>query len=209
MIREGLAGKRVVLSGVTGFLGTALLERLLVDTDVARIDAIARGDAHSRVAGLLTGAAFGPARERLGGERLWELFQEKVRPIHADLMEAAPHIEPDVDLVIHSAATVSFDPPLDEAFQTNLMGTTRLYEAARGAPFIHVSTAYVAGMTRGTQAEELLDREIDSRAEAASALAMRARVEESSRTPENLERFAARARAEVGRAGPQSIAQKA
>ncbi|MGZ4213139.1 MAG: SDR family oxidoreductase, partial [Actinomycetota bacterium] len=209
MIREGLAGKRVVLSGVTGFLGTALLERLLVDTDVARIDAIARGDAHSRVAGLLTGAAFGPARERLGGERLWELFQEKVRPIHADLMEAAPHIEPDVDLVIHSAATVSFDPPLDEAFQTNLMGTTRLHEAVRGAPFIHVSTAYVAGMTRGTQAEELLDREIDWRAEAASALAMRARVEESSRTPENLERFAARARAEVGRAGPQSIAQKA
>ena len=90
MIREGLAGKRVVLSGVTGFLGTALLERLLTDTDVARIDAIARGDAHARVAGLLTGACFGPARDHIGGERLWEMFQQKVRPIHADLMEAAP-----------------------------------------------------------------------------------------------------------------------
>ena len=209
MIREGLAGKRVALSGVTGFLGTALLERLLTDTDVARIDAIARGDAHSRIAGLLTGAAFGPARDRFGGERLWEMFQQKVRPLHADLMEAAPQIDDDVDLVIHSAATVSFDPPVDEAFQTNLMGTTRLYEAARGKPFIHVSTAYVAGMTRGTQAEELLDREIDWRAEAASALQMRARAEDESRKPENLERFASKARALVGRAGPQSIAQKA
>ena len=209
MIREGLAGKRIALSGVTGFLGTALLERLLTDTDVARIDAIARGDAHARIAGLLTGAAFGPARDRIGGERLWEMFQQKVRPLQADLMEAAPEIADDIDLVIHSAATVSFDPPLDEAFQTNLMGTTRLYEAARGKPFIHVSTAYVAGMTRGTQAEELLDREIDWRGEAASALAMRARAEEESRKPENLERFAARARAQVGRAGPQSIAAKA
>ena len=209
MIRGGLEGKRVVVSGVTGFLGTALLERLLTDTDVARIDAVARGDAHARVAGILTGACFGPARDRIGGERLWEMFQQKVRPIHADLMEAAPPIDDDVDLVIHSAATVSFDPPLDEAFQTNLMGTTRLYEAARGKPFIHVSTAYVAGMTRGTQPEELLDREIDWRTEAASALAMRARAEDESRKPENLERFAAKARGLIGRAGPQSIAHKA
>jgi HAD superfamily hydrolase (TIGR01490 family) len=209
MIRDALAGKRIALSGVTGFLGTALLERLLTDTDVARIDAIARGDAHARVAGLLTGAAFGPARDRIGGERLWEMFQQRVRPLQADLMEAAPQIDDDVDLVIHSAATVSFDPPLDEAFQTNLMGTTRLYEAARGKPFIHVSTAYVAGMTRGTQPEELLDREIDWRAEAASALAMRGRIEDESRKPETLERFEAKARSLVGRAGPQSVAHKA
>src|ERR1043165_6099613 len=105
MIREGLAGKRIALSGVTGFLGTALLERLLTDTDVARIDAIARGDAHSRVAGLLTGAAFGPARDRIGGERLWEMFQRRVRPLQADLMEAAPALDEEVDPRIHSAGT--------------------------------------------------------------------------------------------------------
>ncbi|HMC38779.1 MAG TPA: SDR family oxidoreductase, partial [Acidimicrobiales bacterium] len=29
MIREGLAGKRIAVTGTTGFLGTALLERLL------------------------------------------------------------------------------------------------------------------------------------------------------------------------------------
>ena len=208
MIREGLAGKRIVLSGVTGFLGTALFERLLTDTDVARIDCIARGDAPARLAGLLTGAAFGPARDRLGADALKALFDSKVRALHADLTIAAPVIDDDVDLVIHSAATVSFDPPIDEAFQTNLLGSTRLYEASGGKPFIHVSTAYVAGMTRGTQPEELLDREVDWRAEAAFATRMRADVEEASRLPETLERLEARARHLIGRAGPQSVALK-
>jgi len=209
VIREGLAGKRIALSGVTGFLGTALLERLLTDTEVERIDCIARGDAQARVEGLVTGAAFGPARERLGEEGLRALLKRKVRAIRADLMHESPAIAGDVDLVIHSAATVSFDPPIDEAFQTNLLGSIRLYEAAAGKPFIHVSTAYVAGITRGTQPEELLDREVDWRAEADYATRMRAEVDESSRAPEALERFEGRARATVGRAGPQSIARKA
>ncbi len=209
MIREALAGKRILLTGVTGFLGTALLERLLTDTDVARIDCVARGDADTRVRGLLTGAAFGPARNRLGEEELAARYDGIVRPIQADLILGAPVVDEDVDLVIHSAATVSFDPPIDEAFQTNLLGTLRLYEAAGGTSFVHVSTAYVAGITRGTQAEELLDREVDWRAEAQTATRLRGDVEEESRRPEQLERLAARARAQVGRAGPQSIAAKA
>src|ERR1041384_6701508 len=107
MIREGLAGKRVGLSGVTGFLGAAVLERLLTDTDVARIDCIARGNAEERIASLLIGAAFGPARDRIGGEELWALYQRKVRTHAADLNVEAPAIPDDADLVIHSAATVS------------------------------------------------------------------------------------------------------
>lgn len=206
MIREALAGKRVALTGVTGFLGTALLERLLVDTEVARIDCIARGDSAARIASLLTGAAFGPARERLGEEGLRARYDERVRTISADLTVAAPAIADDIDLVIHSAATVSFDPPIDEAFQTNLLGTTRLYEASGARPFIHVSTAYVAGVTRGTQPEELLDRDVDWRAEAAAATRVHEQIEEESRRPESLERFEARARVTMGRAGPQSVA---
>lgn len=209
MIREGLAGKRIALSGVTGFLGTALLERLLCDTDVERIDCISRGNAAERIPALLMGSAFGPARDRLGGDELWQLFQRKVRPLSADLNVEAPVIAPDIDVIIHSAATVSFDPPIDEAFQTNLLGSVRLYEAAAGKPFIHVSTAYVAGVTRGTQPEEHLDRNVDWRAEADNALRARGLCEEESRRPEALDRFHAHARHLVGRAGPQTVAARA
>ncbi|MFN2613419.1 MAG: HAD-IB family hydrolase [Actinomycetota bacterium] len=208
MIREGLAGKRVVLTGVTGFLGTALLERLLTDTDVARIDCIARGDAPARIAGLLSGAAFGPAKQRLGEEELRRLFDAKVRATSVDLAHGSPTIADDIDVVIHSAATVSFDPPIDEAFTTNLLGSVRLYEAAKGKPFVHVSTAYVAGITRGTQPEELLDRDVDWRAEAEHAVRLRTESEEDSRRPEMLDKLAGKARALMGRAGPQSVAAK-
>lgn len=208
MIREALAGKRVLLTGATGFLGTAILERLLVDIDVTRIDLVVRGDGERRVAGILAGSAFGPARQRLGSG-LDDLVAGKVRTISADLATSAPEVTDDVDLVIHSAATVSFDPPIDEAFATNLAGTVRLFEAARGRPFLHISTAYVAGMTRGTQPEEPLVRDLDWRSEAEAARRMREQVEDQSRRPEVLESLEARARAEMGRAGPQSVARRA
>lgn len=55
---------------------------------------------------------------------------------------------PNLDVVIHGASTVSFDPPVDEAFRTNVAGVATLYTtlaAAGGSPHVvHVSTAYVA-----------------------------------------------------------------
>jgi fatty acyl-CoA reductase len=209
MIREALAGKRVMLTGVTGFLGTGLLERLLSETRVDRIDAVIRGDAPKRLSWTLAGSAFGPIRKRMGSDEFDALVGKVVRPISADLAAEPPPVDDDVDLIIHSAATVAFDPPIDESFQTNLIGTTRLYQAAGGRPFIHVSTAYVAGLTRGTQPEELLERDVNWRAEANAAIGMRSEVEDQSRRPEVLEKLEARARSEMSRAGPQSVAKRA
>ncbi len=208
MIREALQGKRVALTGITGFLGTALFERLLVDIPVGRLDVYVRGDAEARLAGILAGTAFAGPRERLGAEGLNDLARSRARAFPADLAVAPPAIDADVDLVIHCAATVQFDPPIDDAFRTNLLGTTRLYEAAGGRPFLHVSTAYVAGVTRGVQREELLPRTADWRAECDAALAARAKVEEDSRRPEILDGLIARARAALRRAGPQSVAAR-
>ena len=156
MIREGLQGKRIAMTGATGFLGSALLERLLMDTPVERIDLLIRRDGPARLKTLLSGTAFKPHADRMGIEALRALAADKVRPLTADLTEGDIPIADDIDLVIHTAATVSFDPPVDEAFQTNLLGTLALYKAAAGKPFLHVSTAYVAGLTRGTQPEDLL-----------------------------------------------------
>lgn len=206
VIRDAFAGRHVVLSGVTGFLGTAILERLLTDLEPATITCVARGQAEDRVAGLLLGSCFGPARERHGGDLLFERFKQRVNCVSADLTVGVPALPPDADIVIHAAATVSFDPEIDEAFQTNLLGSVRLFEASAPTPFLHVSTAYIAGVTRGTQAEELLGRGIDWRREAEHAVGLRDEVERESRRPEQLARFDAKARHEIGRAGPQNTA---
>lgn len=209
MIREALAGKRILMTGATGFLGTAVFERLLTDIPLERIDLLIRRDAPARLRTMLAGAAFKPAAERLGGvDALRDLAATKVRAIPADLTEGPIVVDDDIDLVLHTAATVSFDPPVDEAFDTNLRGTLNLYEAAGGKPFIHVSTAYVAGLTRGTQPEELLDRRLRWRVEAAAAQTIRAEVEADARRPELLARFESKARSEIGRAGPQSVAKR-
>jgi alcohol-forming fatty acyl-CoA reductase len=62
------------------------------------------------------------------------------------------------DVVIHSAASVVFDAPLDAAVDSNVRGTLGLLRLARGWEkrplFMHISTAYVAGTRGGTTPEE-------------------------------------------------------
>ena len=73
--------------------------------------------------------------------------------VEGDFSAAELEIPGGLDVVIHCAATVAFDPPIDEGFLTNLVGAVRLYEAALAnnpAPhLLHVSTAYVAGVRKG------------------------------------------------------------
>ncbi len=67
---------------------------------------------------------------------------------------------PDVDAVVHCAASIEFSLPLDEARAINVEGTRRVLAAAEAAAvgrFVHVSTAYVAGTTSGRFAEDQLD----------------------------------------------------
>jgi HAD superfamily hydrolase (TIGR01490 family) len=208
VIREALAGKRILLTGATGFLGTALLERLLVDVPVERVDVVIRGNAASRLEAIISGSAFGPATDRLGRARLEKLLAQKARPVAADLSVEAPPVADDIDLVVHSAATVQFDPPIDQAFDINLGGSTRLYLAAGGRPFIHVSTAYVAGLTRGVQREAPLTAKIDWRAELEGAHLVRADIERASREPDLLDRLRQKAHHELSRTGPQAVARK-
>jgi thioester reductase-like protein len=63
--------------------------------------------------------------------------------------------------IVHSAASVSFTLPLDEARAINLEGTRRMLELAERAAgldrYAHISTAYVAGTHEGRFGEHDLD----------------------------------------------------
>src|SRR5215470_657483 len=162
-----LAGRTVLLTGVTGFLGTAVLEKLLRDVPGCRVVALVRpgrAGARRRVADeVLATAAFDQLRERLGPAFDAEC-EARVTALAGDLGKPRLGLDDEgfaqlaeVDVVIHSAAEVAFDAALDVALRSNLEGPVRLVEtvlAAGARPaIVQVSTAYVSGIRRGLVVE--------------------------------------------------------
>jgi fatty acyl-CoA reductase len=216
-IVERLSGSRILITGVTGFLGQAVLERVLADLPDASVAVVVRpkgamsgGD---RLESVVAGAAFNTLRDRVGAERIRRMLEDRVEVIEGDVAEAPPGLPDRLDVVFHCAATVSFDPPIDEGFRTNVLGSVHLYQALGEAGLrphvVHVSTAYVAGVARGTISEDALAHSVDWRAETDAAIEARAEVEAASRRPEVLDRFLRAASREHARAGPQTVSEDA
>src|SRR5438874_7867575 len=88
-IREALAGKRILLTGVTGFLGTALLERLLSDTPTASLVLLVRGrfgsTPEARMRELLGRSAFDRVREDLGPGAVDGILEERIELLEGDV----------------------------------------------------------------------------------------------------------------------------
>ncbi|WME22367.1 HAD-IB family hydrolase [Brachybacterium sp. GU-2] len=220
----GTGGRRILLTGVTGFLGQAVLRSLLETTEDVHVTAVVRPKGsvtgRRRLEQLLRKPVFASWGEQLekdgalggaadGKARLKEIFDARVGVLEGDLTDM-PAITDPVDTVIHSASSVSFDPPIDDAFRTNVGGARNLYEAllasGQDPHVIHVSTAYVGGISKGLRQEGSLRSDVDWRAEFDAALAARERVEAESRKPETLRSQIRTAKLQVGRMGPKSVA---
>ncbi|HET9050496.1 MAG TPA: SDR family oxidoreductase, partial [Candidatus Dormibacteraeota bacterium] len=217
-----LEGRTILLTGVTGFLGTAVLEKLLRDVAGCRVVALVRpgriGAERRLRQEVLSSDAFDRLRSRLG-PRFDAECAERVTAIAGDLGKprlgldgAALELLAGVDRVIHSAAEVSFDSALDIALGTNLGGPVRLVETVLGAgarpAIVQVSTAYVGGVRRGLVLEGRPGglasnggAALDWRAELRVAEAVRSRIEAESRSPQRMRRLEARARRGVGASG--------
>lgn len=207
---------RILLTGVTGFLGQAVLRALMEFTEDVDITVLVRsrgalsGDARAKR--LLKRPVFNSWTDSAGVDTVARAFEQRVRVLDSDLMSLTTFDE-SYQVVIHSASSVSFDPPIDEAFQTNVDGTRRLYQALldseQGPHVIHVSTAYVGGISKGVMQEGRLDHTVDWQTEHRAAMQARKRVEAESRTPENLNRYLRKAQSLSGRMGPKAVATEA
>ena len=154
----------VFLTGATGFLGMEVMARLLErgDRDVlALVRAADQTSAQERLDGVLAKLWRDPSPYR-GHARavVGELTQPGLGMSSRDRAAVAE----EAGAVMHCAASISFDLPLEEARQINVEGTREVIGFAREAKalgrldrFVHVSTAYVAGITRGTFRERQLD----------------------------------------------------
>jgi len=229
VIADALAGRRIAVTGSTGFLGTAVVERLLRVVPSCELVLLIRAGRRSTVQQrarreIFHNDAFDRLRADLGREGFVEAIAERVTVIAGDvgrdglgLDEAGRAALASCDIVIHSAATVAFDSPLDSAVEVNLLGPTRIVRTLADlgvAPhLVAVSTCYVAGNRRGSAPEQLLADslfflDIDWRAEVDAARRARADAEAASRAPAMLSRFRTEARRELGAAGTPLLADK-
>jgi alcohol-forming fatty acyl-CoA reductase len=229
-IAGALDGSRIAVTGATGFLGTALVERLLRGAPGCEVALIVRASKRTssveRVRReILRNDCFDRLRTELGDQFDTEMERRVLRHVidgdvsrdGMGLSAAGLEILASCQTVIHSAAAVAFDSPLDSAVETNLMGPTRVAEAMRTAGctghLVAVSTCYVAGKRRGPAPERVLSEtpfsaDIDWRAEVTAARRMRADIDALSRTTDQLAEFRKDARRELGAAGEPVLAAK-
>jgi alcohol-forming fatty acyl-CoA reductase len=213
-LRDLLAGKKIVMTGVTGFIGEQLLWKILTELPETRPSVLVRrkgsASARDRMIAVVKKPIFDDVRDAAGGAA--ELLDSRIDVIEGDLPNV-PLLPTDLDVVVHCAGDVSFDPPIDQAFRTNVIGTKalmdRMLEAVtdengmrRTVPhYVHISTAYTAGRRRGAILEAPHVHDIDYDEEAAAGIAMRDLIEEESRTSAQLAKLRKEAEREHRQAG--------
>jgi alcohol-forming fatty acyl-CoA reductase len=227
-ISRDLEGKRFFITGATGFLGTALVERIVRCLPEAEVTVLVRpgrrADAAARLAReVIKNDCFDRLREELG-DRFAEVVARRVRAVPGDVGQDGLGLDDEgraalaaADVVIHSAATVSFDAPLTQAVEINLLGPARvgaaMAEVGSAAHLISVSTAYVASTHQGEAKEELLSEnrftlDIDWEDEVRAARRLHDDLQAASRTGDRLVAFTKEARSEIGGAGEHLLAAR-
>ncbi|MBD0253107.1 MAG: SDR family oxidoreductase, partial [Rubrobacter sp.] len=226
MLGEAYSGKKILLTGGTGFLGTALTEKILRSLpDLGRLYLVIRPSRGKSAAerferDVLGAAAFRGLREKLG-DGFEDHVSEKVRVLEGDVHapslglgeEDLAELSREVDVVVHSAASVIFDAPLDAAVDSNVRGTLGLLKLARGWEkrplFMHISTAYVAGTIKEDSPEappgatSPNGTALDPREEVSGLEAVVAEVDAASRERSLSRRFETEARRELGMVGEE------
>jgi long-chain acyl-CoA synthetase len=160
-VRKALGGKRVMLIGVTGFIGKVWLATTLMDLcsngpqpgppgapilpEIGKLYLLIRrqksSPAQQRFEKMIEGSpVFDPLFEKYG-DRLGALLAEKIEVVEGDVSqpglgldsETAARLRKELDLIINSSGLTDFNPDLRDALAVNVDSTYHLIEFIRGS----------------------------------------------------------------------------
>jgi nucleoside-diphosphate-sugar epimerase len=151
-IKSHFEGSTVFLTGATGYIGGLVLEKLLRTTGVKRIYVLLRHkrgqDGSSRLQKLLqTNPIFHLVRDDA-------VLLSLVIPVAGDVLQPGlglserdqETLHDEVDTIIHCAADIRLEAPIQETLRANFKGSERVLELAccvqNLSSFVYVSTAY-------------------------------------------------------------------
>ena len=185
---EFYAGKGVLVTGGSGFLGKVLLEKIVrclpaVGTVFVLMRSKKGVDAEERFeTKVLDSRIWDRLQEELEGhEGEFERRMAKLKPVHGDVNlpalglspEAVRELSNSVHVVFHLAASTQFERRLDDHIVENVLGTLEVAKVARGfaqlLAFVHVSTAFVNANLKSESVVEELVPELGFDAEAVVA----------------------------------------
>lgn len=171
-VRRALAGRHVMLIGVTGFIGKVWLANTLLDLpQIGRIYLLIRRQ-KSNPAGrrfekiVEESPVFDPLFEKYG-PALADYLREKIEVVEGDVTqpglglsaEIARRVQRNLDVIVNSSGLTDFNPDLRDALATNTDAALNILEFVRGtehAGLLHLSTCYVAGERDGRVMERLI-----------------------------------------------------
>jgi long-chain acyl-CoA synthetase len=219
---ESYQGRNVFIIGATGFVGKVALSMLLdrfpgVGRVYVTVRARSKEESETRFwNNVITAPPFDPLRERYGAA-FEDFIRDKVRIVNGDIgeerlgfdEEEARSVAADIDVLINSAGNVTFNPTLESALRTNVVGTQNVIAFAkrmRRPALVHISTCFVAGNRSGPvwesdpvlgyfpRKEELPGVEFDVEHEIRDCAKLAERVREEARDALQVARFRESAR---------------
>ncbi|KAG0233470.1 cyclin-dependent kinase inhibitor far1 [Actinomortierella wolfii] len=163
----------IFLTGATGFVGKTLLEKILRSLpSIKKIYLLIRVSGKKTLQDriekeIFTSRIFDTLKAQYATpEDFHNAIVKKIVPVKGDITierlglsdEDLAMIQQDTNIVLNSAASVSFDDPLNNALELNTKGPLRTIEIARGMPqlaaVVHISTCYVNSHMTGAHLQE-------------------------------------------------------